>query len=125
MCRDCRDWLMRQPAFVPLRFIPLQSPDIAPLFPGIDRFKLAEQLIVVGDDGSVYRGASAWVMCLWALQDYRALAVRLANPLLLPLARTVYQMISRNRSFISRWLIRRNPEEAARVLCEHDHCENC
>jgi predicted DCC family thiol-disulfide oxidoreductase YuxK len=116
---------MRQPAFVPLCFISLQSPDIARLFPGIDNFKPAEQLIVVSDDGSVYRGASGWVMCLWALQDYRALAIRLANPLLLPLARTVCQMISRNRSFISRWSIRCNPEEAARVLCEHDHCESC
>ncbi|MDB6146943.1 MAG: hypothetical protein JWO45_607 [Spartobacteria bacterium] len=125
LCCHCRVWLMQQPAFVALRFVPLQSPDISKLFPGIETFRPSEQLVVVADDRSVYRGASAWVMCLWALQDYRHLAVRLASPALLPLARSICVMISRNRSFISRWVIRHNPEEAARVLAEPCHGEIC
>jgi predicted DCC family thiol-disulfide oxidoreductase YuxK len=119
LCCHCRAWLMQQPAFVPLRFVPLQSPDISKLFPGIEMFRPSEQLIVVADDRSVYRGASAWVMCLWALQDYRDLAIRLANPLLLPLARVACELLSRNRFYLSDALFRQEPQNTARLLSEH------
>ena len=52
MCVRCREWLSRQPAFVPLHFIPLQSPDLPRFFPGINVLKPNEQLLVVGDNGA-------------------------------------------------------------------------
>jgi hypothetical protein len=61
-------------------------------------------LVIVSDDGAVYRDAHAWIMCLYALQDYREWSLRLAQPALLPLARKGFSLLSRNRGRISRWL---------------------
>jgi predicted DCC family thiol-disulfide oxidoreductase YuxK len=63
MCLRCRDWLSRQCAYVPLSFIPLQAPDLHRVFPGIEPLRPNEQLLVVGDNGAVYRGAHAWIIC--------------------------------------------------------------
>jgi len=114
LCARCRDWLMRQPKFVPLEFIAFQSPEVRQRFPGIDALNPQEQLLVVADDGAVYRGANAWVMCLWALQDYRNYAQRLADPILLPFARIVCELLSRNRFSISRQFFRQKPETLVR-----------
>ncbi|MFL6515970.1 MAG: thiol-disulfide oxidoreductase DCC family protein [Chthoniobacterales bacterium] len=104
VCRRCRDWLSAQPAFVRLIFIPLQSPEIDRMFPGVKSLRPQQQLIVIGDNGDVYRGASAWLICLWALRRYRSTALRLANPVLRPFARLLCEAVSRNRSRISEFL---------------------
>jgi predicted DCC family thiol-disulfide oxidoreductase YuxK len=104
LCRRCRDWLSRQPAFIPLVFIPLLSPDLEKKFPGIAALHPNEQLLVISDSGAVYRGASAWIVCLWALRDYRAAALRLAAPPLRPFARLFCEHLSRHRSRISDFL---------------------
>ncbi len=103
-CRRCRAWLGRQPAFVPLTFIPLQSPEVAWRFPGIGRLHPKKEMVVVSDAGDVWQGGGAWVMCLWALCEYRAWAQRLAHPALLPLARRACELVSENRHKLSRWL---------------------
>ena len=119
LCVRCRKWLMKQAAFVPLVFIALQSPEVQKRFPGVDSLKPTEQLLVISDDGSVYRGASAWIMCLWALQKYREHAQRMAHPILLPFAQIVCELLSRNRFYLSDALFRREPQYAARLLSEH------
>lgn len=116
---------MRQPAFVPLAFIPLQSPHLPQQFPGIEALNPKEQLLVIGDNGAVYRGASAWVMCLWATQEYREHARRLAEPVLLPFSRLVCELLSRNRFFISRLFFRQDSNEVARELATHAQPPSC
>jgi hypothetical protein len=59
---------MKQPALVPLSFVALQSDEAKLRFPGIETLRPNEQLLVISDDGAVYRGAHAWIMCLWALR---------------------------------------------------------
>jgi predicted DCC family thiol-disulfide oxidoreductase YuxK len=115
LCLACGRWLMRQAAFIELRFIPLQSPEIALRFPGLkewDRLDLGEKLVVVSDEGALYQGQYAWIMCLFALRDYREWAQRLAEPMLLPFARRVCELVSRNRLAISRFL--KTPTEELR-----------
>jgi predicted DCC family thiol-disulfide oxidoreductase YuxK len=119
LCCRCRDWIMRQPAYLPLYFIPLQSPDIAQRFPGIEALKPNEQLLLISDGGAVYRGASAWIICLWALRKYRLHAQRLAAPVLLPFARTVCESLSRNRFFMSQLLFNEDESIVARQLAAH------
>ena len=75
-------------------------------FPGIERFHPNEQLLVVSDEGDVYQGSHAWIMCLYALREYRAWSQRLASPLLLPWARRVCELVSENRLSLSGWLQR-------------------
>jgi predicted DCC family thiol-disulfide oxidoreductase YuxK len=124
LCVRCRNWLMKQSAFVPLVFIAFQSNEAQRRFPGIEALKPGEQLLVISDEGAVYRGAHAWIMCLWALESYREHAQRLANPVLLPLARTVCELLSRNRFFLSDILFRQNPETAAQKLAAHSALHN-
>ena len=104
LCRRCRVWLGQQPAFVPLVFIPLQSPEIGCRFPAVEKLCPAEQLVVIADDGSVWRGDSAWITILWALKEYREWAQRLALPALRPFARRACTLVSQNRHALSGWL---------------------
>ena len=123
-CRRCRAWLGRQPAFVRLAFIPLQSPEVSIRFSGIEKFHPGDRLVVIGDAGEVWRGESAWIICLWALREYREWSLRLANPLLMPFARRVCEMVSENRHAISRWFARESDglllERLAAVPCASD-----
>jgi hypothetical protein len=120
----CRNWLMKQPAFVSLVFIALQSHEAQRRFPGIDALKPGEQLLVISDEGAVYRGANAWIMCLLALENYREHAQRLAHPVLLPLAKAACELLSRNRFFLSDILFRQSPETAAHKLAAHYSLHN-
>ena len=116
LCRQCRRWLERQPTFVELRFVALQSPEAACRFPGIEQFNPREQLLVVSDEGAVYQGSYAWIMCLWALREYREWSQRLASPALLPLARKACELLSDNRLTLSSWFKARNDDELGTEL---------
>lgn len=103
-CVSCRAWLERQPAYLPLEFLPARSEATASLFPGLERPDAPEELTVVSDEGEVWRGSKAWLLCLWALAEYREWAERLSSPALLPLTREFFEFVSRNRAGISRRL---------------------
>lgn len=103
-CRRCRIWLGRQPAFVPLVFIPLQSPELTTRFPGIEAFHPEERLVVVSDAGELWRGDGAWITVLWALREYRQAALNFSQPLLRPLVRRFVAVVSDNRQKLSRLL---------------------
>ncbi len=79
LCRRCKEWLQAQPAFLELRFIALQSAEAARRFPGIGALDPGDQLLVVNDTGDVYKGPYAWIMCLYALREYREWSQRLAH----------------------------------------------
>jgi predicted DCC family thiol-disulfide oxidoreductase YuxK len=116
LCGRARTWLARQPAFLELSFLPFQSPEVADRFPGIEALHPEEQLLVVSDEGGVYRGSHAWIMCLYALHDYRELSLRLAHPALLPFARRFCEMLSENRFRVSRWLDRFGANQLAEKM---------
>jgi len=116
LCVRCRDWLMKQAALVPLVFVALRSEKMRKRFPGIDALKPSEQLLVVSDNGSAYRGAYAWIMCLWALRNYREHAHRMSHPILLPFARIVCELLSRNRFYLSDGLFRQEPQNTAQLI---------
>jgi hypothetical protein len=102
-CVRCRDWLERQPSYVPLELVWSGSPEVARRFPGLVGPGPAE-LLCVSDAGAVWSGAHAWLVCLWALRDWREWSLRLAKPELLPLARSLFELVSEKRGFLSRVL---------------------
>jgi len=125
LCSWARRWIIQQPAFVPLRFIPAGSETAARLFPGLCRpGEPARELVVVSDEGAVYRDENAWIMCLYALEEYREWAARLAHPMLRPLAREAFALLSRQRPRISRWLGLASEVEIAETL-RHVSAPSC
>ncbi len=80
LCSFVRDWLVRQRQLVPLDLVPVGSDEARRRFPLLDHAATLEEITVVGDGGQVYRGAGAWVVCLWALAKYRPLSHRLSTP---------------------------------------------
>ncbi len=117
LCSWAKRWLIRQPTLIELRFIPAGSAIAARLFPGLDRAgEPPDELVVVSDQGAVYRNGSAWIMCLFALEAYRDWANRLAHPLLRPLARQAFELLSSQRSRVSHWLSLASEVEIAETL---------
>lgn len=101
-CERCRRWLQNQEAFVRLEFVGARTPEATRRYPELKLGGEPEELVVVSDEGGVYRGASAWLMCLWALVQYRGWARRLAKPALRPLVRRACGLFSSHRFALSR-----------------------
>lgn len=120
LCGRCRAWLTRQPSYVPLEFIPLQSPLVERRYPGLAALRPDQEIIVVSDEGGIYRGGAAWMMCLWATKTYREWSIRLASPALFPLVKKFVSLVSANRLSISTLLSKRSPEDLALEIDSHD-----
>jgi predicted DCC family thiol-disulfide oxidoreductase YuxK len=105
LCSSVREWAQQQPQLITMVFVAANSPQASVLFPTLSRPGMCpEELIVVDDLGGVYREGHAWIMCLYALAEYRALSLRLASPSLLPLARRAFSFLSKRRSALSELL---------------------
>lgn len=104
LCRRCRDWLQKQPAWIELIFFSFQSRIALKLCPALPTYHPERQLIALSDEGALYAGESAWLACLWALREYRPWAERLATPALRPLAHRLCLLISHNRITLSKAL---------------------
>jgi predicted DCC family thiol-disulfide oxidoreductase YuxK len=101
---------------VELRFVPMNSAEAQRRFPGIEKHRFGEDLVVISDEGAAYCGPSAYLMCLYALVEYREWAQRLASPALLPLARRVFHLLSDQRLRLSRWFFSGNAKDIERRL---------
>lgn len=115
-CCRCRRWMEDQPAYFELRFIPARSPEAECRFPGIEAYESSNDLIVVSEEGAVYQGPPAFIMCLYALVEFREWSLRLSTPLLLPFARQMFEFVSNNRVAFSKWLHKASDDEIAREL---------
>jgi predicted DCC family thiol-disulfide oxidoreductase YuxK len=97
LCRRCRAFLEKQETFLVLEFVAGGSAESRQRFPTLRQSDPPEELIVIDDEGGVYRGADAWIVCLYALRRYRGWSERLARGSLRPLARAVFEWVSHNR----------------------------
>jgi len=116
LCLRLKDWLLIQRSWLGLCVVPAGSEKAKKMFPTLDTISSANDLAVISDEGEVYLNDRAWIMALYALEEYRDWARRLAHPLLLPLARQAFATISRNRHAFSRWLRVADPEALAGEL---------
>jgi predicted DCC family thiol-disulfide oxidoreductase YuxK len=98
-CVRCRWWLAMQPAYITLEFLAAGSPEAARRFPSLAGAR--EDLTVIDEDGGVYRGPDAFIMCLYALVDYRELSEELAAPMLRPFAKAAFRLVSASRGWLS------------------------
>jgi predicted DCC family thiol-disulfide oxidoreductase YuxK len=99
LCTRCRSWMETQPAFVTLDFVPADSPAASERFGTIPW--AGTELVVVSDDGRVWAGAAAFLVCLWALQDWREWSYRLSSRTFSPLAERFFRVLSAKRRRIT------------------------
>lgn len=111
-----RDWLARQAAIVPLRFHAHCTEETSCRFPGIEPHLTRDALTTVSDDGHFWTGPNALVTCLFALEAHRDLGERLAQPEVLPLARTALELLRREVFELNQLLHRSDPAELKQVL---------
>jgi predicted DCC family thiol-disulfide oxidoreductase YuxK len=107
-CRRARDWLLSQRCLVPVELLPAGSVDAQQRFSSIP--DLHFQLVVADDDGNVWVGPPAFVMCLWATARYRALSYRLSGRHTSLIADRFFSLISERRDVLSRMLGRNDTD---------------
>jgi predicted DCC family thiol-disulfide oxidoreductase YuxK len=122
LCSNARRWLEGQPQIVPLELLPADSEEARRRYPTLAETE-PEELVVVSDEGDLYRGSPAWIVCLWALQDYREWSFRFARPALLPLARGIVEWISTRRHRLSRALGMMSDQEIALAVSAGRRCD--
>jgi hypothetical protein len=76
---------------------------------------LGSELCVASDDGDVWAGPAAFLVCLWALKAWREWADVLASPLLVPLVVRFFRALSSRRHLFAAFL---SPDG-----CEHEACK--
>ena len=113
LCRRLKDWLLVQRSWLGLCMVPAGSEQAQKMFPTLEQIASQNDLVVISDEGQVYLNDRAWIMAMFALEEYRDWACRLAHPLLMPLARQAFAVISSNRHALSRWLRVTDPEALA------------
>ena len=112
LCTSAKDWIRQQDPLVAIEFVEARSSEAWRRFPRLP----VDELAVVADTGEVWLGNHAWIVCLWALRDYRDLALRLTSPLLVLMAREAFAVVSRNRYALSGLLRLRNEREIEQQL---------
>jgi predicted DCC family thiol-disulfide oxidoreductase YuxK len=99
LCQKCCSWMLEQPSYVELRFVPCDGSEARKRYGDLPW--LADELIVVGDEGEVWVGPAAFLTCLWALVAFREWSYRLAGPAFAPLAERFFLALSRRRKAVS------------------------
>jgi len=115
-CSEAKRWMLNEPSYLQLEFIPASSETALQRFPSIARTGRPEELIVISDEGGVYREEYAFILCLYALENYREWSFRLATSGMLPLARQAFRFLSRQRSKVSRALRMKSEAELVRLF---------
>ena len=112
LCTRAKEWIAQQAPLVSLQFVAAKSTAARKRFPQLP----AGELAVVANTGEAWFGNHAWIVCLWALRDYRDLAFRLTSPLLLPMACEAFAILSGNRHALSNLLRLQSEREIEQQL---------
>lgn len=119
LCGRFRRWMLGQESLLRLEFLPFDSTAALERLPELPALHPDRDLVVMNEEGEIWRGAPAWVMCLWALREGRPWARRLARPVLLPMAATLCGLVSENRLSLSRLMRLHSDREIARQCDQH------
>lgn len=117
LCRRCRRWVMAQPQLVPFRFVAASEPWVQQWLGGL--VPVGDDLVVVDDGGRAWVGPDAFVVCLWGLNRYRSLAVRLQQAGGRLMAKHVFHSVSAGRGLASAFL---TSDPSDRPNCEDGYC---
>lgn len=116
LCVRCRVWMLGQESYLPLEFIPCGSERARLRYGSVPW--LGAELVVVSDEGDIWVGAAAFLMCLWALPAWRPWSYRLSGPMLAPMAERFFHTVSNRRHAIGALL---GPPSCPVGGCRADH----
>lgn len=119
LCRRCRDWMLTQPAYLPIRFVACTTEQARREFGEIPW--LGDELVVVSDTYEIWVGPAAFLTCLWALEDWREWSFSLAGPAFAPLAERFFQTISAHKLSLSGLIAHRCEEGTCGVRPAPQH----
>lgn len=114
-CQRSLQWLEKQPAYLEIKPLPAQAWETQRRFPGVVKGH-ADEIVVVSDEGGVYRGPEAVIMCLYALRRYRVWARRLSRPEQLPLAPHRFGLLVTEGTELGRWSDRNVTRQPAAAI---------
>jgi|GEM_PF-3554948 len=107
MCRTFMEWLKKQERACELICLDYRSDEAQKVFPDLLNYHPEKEMVVRVDGEKVYQGGEGWVCCLWTCAKYRGVAKKINNRLLLPVAKKICHLVSRNRLGISNMLFRK------------------
>ncbi len=116
MCCTFHEWVNKQGRAYPVQFVPYQSARAEEWFPGVNELEPEREMIVRTDDGTLYRAAEGWVLCLLSCTKYQGIARRLASPILMPVAEKTCHALASRRHGLSKVFFRRKDNEVAAAL---------
>ena len=129
MCCSFHEWIHRQPRAFRIEFIPYQAPDAERVFPGLGTLDPAREMVVRTSEGGVFRGAEAWVWCLYGCANHQTTARKLGGPGLLPIAIQACRILAANRHALSKVFFRSKDRKVRETLhrmepvdCGGDKC---
>ncbi len=129
MCCSFHEWINRQPRAFKIEFIPYQAAHAERIFPGLGTLDPAREMIVRTSEGQIFRGAEAWVWCLYSCANHQVAARRLGGPGLLPIAIQACRVLAANRHALSKVFFRSKDKRVREVLhqiepptCEGGFC---
>lgn len=102
LCQRCRQWVMAQPQLVPFQFVAASEPWVQRWLGGL--VPVGDDLVVVDDGGRAWVGPDAFVVCLWGLDRYRSLAIRLQQAGGRLMAKHIFHSVSAGRGVASLFL---------------------
>lgn len=114
LCVRAAEWMWNQTQLVPLEILPAHSAAAERRFDTLPW--RGYELCVISDDGDAWIGPAAFLMCLWALADYREWSYRMSGDTFAPLAERFFRMLSRRRSTIAA-LFRFGEDDCANGAC--------
>ena len=86
-------------------------------------------MVVRTRDHRIFRGAEAWVWCLYSCANHKAAARRLGGPALLPVAIQACRVLAANRHALSKVFFRSKDRQVRKELhrmetagCEDGSC---
>jgi predicted DCC family thiol-disulfide oxidoreductase YuxK len=130
MCCTFHEWVYRQKRAFEIDFIPYQAANAEQVFPGLGMLDPAREMVVRVDGGEIFRGAEAWVWCLYSCANYQSAARKLGGPALLPVAVNACRVLAANRHALSKVFFMRKDRAVREELhqmepagCTGDFCE--
>jgi len=132
MCCSFIEWLETQERAMEVVCMPYQNEEALIQFRDLMEYHPDREIVVRVDGAEVFSGAEGWVWSLWSCGKYRDVARLMNTRLMLPLAKKVCYLVSKNRLKLSQLFFAKKATQIAEEIhqtelatkdCEQNNCK--